>query len=214
MVRTSKSSDKQSAPAQTAAPASAPAPAEKKAVAKKSAPAPAPVENKVVAPAPVAQEAVPETADSLAAKLNLFEAKLQQLAGLFSVVKTEYKVLSKTVARELKNAQKSSSRRKKATGNRQPSGFVKPIRISDEMAQFLGKPVGSEIARTEVSKEIHKYIVDNGLKNKTNGRHIDADSKLSSLLKLGKNDTLTYFNLQKYMKHHFIKPEVPAAATA
>jgi chromatin remodeling complex protein RSC6 len=216
MVRTSKSSDKQSAPApaQTAAPA----PAEKKAVAKKSAPAPAaaaapaPVENKVVAPAPVVQEAAPETADSLSAKLNLFEAKLQQLAGLFSVVKTEYKVLSKTVARELKNAQKSSSRKKKVNGNRQPSGFVKPIRISDEMAQFLGKPVGSEIARTEVSKEIHKYIVDNGLKNKTNGRHIDADSKLSTLLKLGKNDTLTYFNLQKYMKHHFIKQEAPSTA--
>lgn len=219
MVRTSKSSDKQSAPA-TPAPAqtAAPATTEKKVAAKKSAPAPAaaaapaPVENKVVAPAPVAQEAAPETADSLSAKLNLFEAKLQQLAGLFSVVKTEYKVLSKTVARELKNAQKSSSRRKKVSGNRQPSGFVKPIRISDEMAQFLGKPVGSEIARTEVSKEIHKYIVDNGLKNKTNGRHIDADSKLSSLLKLGKNDTLTYFNLQKYMKHHFIKQEAPATA--
>ena len=172
-----------------------------------AAPAPAP------APAVVAATTeVPADSDSMTAKLNVFGAKLQQLAVLFSSVKADYKLLEKHVARELKNAQKSSSRKKKASGNRQPSGFVKPTRISDELANFLGKAIGTEMARTEVSSAINAYIRSNGLQDKTNGRKINADSKLSTLLKLTKDDELTYFNLQRYMKHHFIKPEVAATA--
>jgi chromatin remodeling complex protein RSC6 len=150
---------------------------------------------------------------SMAVKLNIFGAKLQQLTGIISSVKSDFKVLEKLVARELKNAQKNS-RKKKSNPNRQPSGFVKPTRISDELAQFLGKDIGCEMARTEVSKEINAYICSNKLQDKTNGRIIKADAKLSNLLKLNKEDELTYFNLQRYMKHHFIKNEPVVAITA
>jgi hypothetical protein len=68
------------------------------------------------------------------------------------------------------------------------------------------------MARTEVSKEINAYIRTNGLQDPANGRKINADTKLSTLLKLKKEDELTYFNLQRYMKHHFIKSEVVATA--
>ena len=149
---------------------------------------------------------------SMSVKLNIFGAKLQQLNGIISSVKSDFKVLEKLVAKELKNAQKSS-RKKKSNPNRQPSGFVKPTRISDELAQFLGKTIGCEMARTEVSKEINAYICSNKLQDKTNGRIIKADAKLSNLLKLNKEDELTYFNLQRYMKHHFIKNDPVATAT-
>jgi chromatin remodeling complex protein RSC6 len=210
MVRASKS-DKQSA-----APATAPVEnvvveqSVKKVAPKKAAPkaaAPAPVE----AAAPVVADAAADADSSLSVKLNVFGAKLQQLAGLFSSVKSDFKTLEKIVARELKNAQKSSSRRKKTTGNRQPSGFVKPTRISDELAQFLGKTIGTEMARTDVSKEINAYIRSNGLQDKENGRKINADTKLSKLLKLNKEDELTYFNLQRFMKHHFVKADAVVA---
>jgi len=218
MVRTSKSTDKQSSvPALSTPSPVVDAVVSEQPVAKKAkrTKAAAPEPEPVVQVAPVATEPVVqvslESVDAtesdltMSAKLNVFGAKLQQLAGLLSTVKTEFKVLEKTVSRELKNAQKTSKRNKKNTGSRQPSGFVKPTRISDELAQFLGKTVGTEMARTEVSKEINAYIRENKLQDSQNGRKIHADGKLTSLLKLNPSDELTYFNLQRYMKHHFIK---------
>ena len=106
---------------------------------------------------------------------------------------------------QLKVAQKQSSKRKRKSGNRAPSGFVKPTRISDELASFLGKEKGSEMARTSVTRDINLYIRTNNLQDKANGRKIIPDDKLTSLLKLQKTDELTYFNLQRYMSPHFAK---------
>jgi chromatin remodeling complex protein RSC6 len=225
MVRASKSTDKSSASSQSAslsnelAPASAPAkvakeskPRAKKAAAPVSAPAPVVATD--AAPAPTETPAQDAGAASvLIGKLTEFSAKLQQMAGLFSTMKNDFKTLEKTVNREMKVAQKASSKRRRNVGNRKPSGFIKPTRISDELAEFLGKSVGSEMARTDVSREINVYITTNSLQDPANGRQINPDAKLTKLLKLEKDDVLTYFNLQRYMKHHFIKPEV-AAATA
>lgn len=210
MVRTSKT---------TTASAPTPAPAAKKAPAKKAtkaAAAPAPVaaptpEPVAAAPETISNEVVEETSP-VAKKLNEFGAKLQQIGSIFSSMKGDFKTLEKLVTREMKAAQKASTKRAKRAGNRQPSGFVKPTRISDELAKFLGKSVGTEMARTEVSKEINEYIRTHKLQNKDNGRIIEADAKLSTLLKLKKDDELSYFNLQRYMKSHFIKADAVATA--
>ena len=205
MVRTSKPTT----PAkETAAKETAP----KKTTAKKAtkAAAPAPVEVAPVETAP-ANEVVQE-ASSNEDKMSEFGAKLQQLSSIFSSLKADYKTLEKGIARELKAAQKAAAKKQKRAGNRAPSGFVKPARISDELARFLGKDIGTEMARTAVSKEINEYIVAHGLQNKDNGRFINPDAKLTQLLKIKKGDELSYFNLQTYMKHHFIKAD--AAATA
>jgi upstream activation factor subunit UAF30 len=141
-----------------------------------------------------------------------FLAKLQQLGVLISSLKAEYRTLEKKWTRELKTAQKQSSKRKRKAGNRAPSGFVKPTRISDELAKFLEKPSGSEMARTEVTRDINKYIRTHNLQDKENGRKINPDSKLATLLKLKKTDELTYFNLQRYMSPHFAKASKDVAA--
>ena len=169
------------------------------------------IENTVVSVAPVTEAA---TESPIAVKMIEFSAKLQQLNSMFSTFKTEYKALEKSIQKELRAAQKSSSKKAKRSGNRQPSGFVKPTRISDELAQFLGKEVGVEMARTAVSKEINQYIRTNSLQDKANGRKINPDSKLATLLKTQATDELTYFNLQKFMKHHFIKADGVVAASA
>jgi chromatin remodeling complex protein RSC6 len=61
------------------------------------------------------------------------------------------------------------------------------------------------MARTEVTREINVYIRANKLQDVNNGRKINPDKKLATLLKLNKDDELTYFNLQRYMSSHFPK---------
>jgi len=158
------------------------------------------------APAPAAEEAAPVVeVPSVVSKMSEFSSKLQQLVSLFSTVKNDFKTLEKSVAREMKIAMKASSKKRRSNVNRKPSGFVKPTKISKELADFLGKDRGVEMARTEVSREINAYILAHKLQDKNNGRIIHPDTKLTKLLNIGKEDELTYFNLQRYMKHHFQK---------
>ena len=165
------------------------------------------VEEVAVVAAPVSDETAAVSVSSVSTDFSDFMAKLQQLSTAISSIKTEFRTLEKKASRELKSAAKASQKRKRKDrkGNRSPSGFVKPTLISDELASFLGKDKGTEMARTEVTREINAYIRANSLQDKTNGRRINADTKLSSLLKLASGDELTYFNLQRYMSPHFAK---------
>jgi len=172
------------------------------------------VTNELVVPVsvPVQVEVVEVVEVKVSSRLGEYADKFNQLSSLVSSMKAEFKALEKSVAKELKIADKASQKRKRASGNRAPSGFVKPTLISDELAIFLSKDKGSKHARTAVSKEINNYIRANKLQDPANGRKINADAKLGQLLKLIETDELTYFNLQKFMKHHFIK-ETPVVAS-
>ena len=157
-------------------------------------------------PAPVVEAAAPETAEQTWADKGAdFAAKLQQVSALLTSLRAEFRTLDKTWTREFKAAQKAGAKRRRKSGNRSPSGFVKPTLISQELASFLDKPSGTEMARTEVTREINKYIRAHNLQDKNNGRKINPDAKLAKLLKLKKEDELTYFNLQRYMSPHFAK---------
>ena len=226
MVRQSKSASASTA-ASTAAPAvtvvveSVPTPApatlsgEKKAKKTKApavevaavAPAPAPAPE-VAAPALPSE--VPVDVATLSSKLGDFSSKIQQVAALLTSMRSDYKVLERTVARELKQATKSKGKNRKTSANKNPSGFVKPTKISDELIKFLGKEAGTEMSRVEVSKEINAYINEHKLKDEKCGRQINPDAKLTTLLKIIKDEILTFFNLQRYLKIHFIKAPVIA----
>lgn len=81
-------------------------------------------------------------------------------------------------------------------------GIVAPTLISDELAIFLDKPLGTVMSRETVSREINSYIRVNGLA--TNGRKINPDENLRNLLRINEGDELTYYNIAKYMKKHYI----------
>ena len=161
--------------------------------------------------APVATSSSPDTSALLGMYAD-YSNKLQAAHATWTALRSEFRLLERQTARELKNAQKASQKKKRKVGNRAPSGFVKPTLISNELAGFLGKPEGSEMARTDVTREINKYIRTNNLQDKENGRKINPDKKLTSLLKLKKGDELTYFNLQRYMSPHFAKASAAVAA--
>ena len=214
MVRKTKSD----APVATTAPAvtvtveSAPV-VEKKPKAEKKAkaapvveaPAPAPVVETPAAETPAAETPAAVDASTLASKLNDFGSKIQQVTTILSSMKADYKLLEKSVSKELKAASKSKKGKKATSANRQPSGFVKPSVISDELIKVLGKEAGTMMSRVEVSKGINEYITTKNLKDKTSGRQINPDAKLATLLKIGKDEVLTYFNLQRFLKIHFVK---------
>lgn len=178
-----------------------------KKVTKKEAPAPAP------APAPVSEPVVQNTVQestvtiesSMTTMLTEFAKNIQALTESLTRMKTEFRVLEKQVLREAKAMDKVNAKRNKNKGSRAPSGFVKPAAISPELAKFLGVAPDTKMARTDVTKMITSYVKEHKLQASDNGRRIMPDSKLKSLLKVSDKDEVTYFNLQKYMKHHFVK---------
>lgn len=168
---------------------------------KKSKTVAAPAAPKKTVEAPAAPV---EAVSTLSDQFTQLLAQLTSLRSQLTAVTSQVRALQKRSDRELKAALKTKGKNRKS-GNRQPSGFVKPTKISLELATFLGKPKGSEMARTEVTREINTYIRAHKLQDPKNGRRILADAKLRKLLKLKKDDELTYFNLQRYMSPHFQK---------
>ncbi len=186
---------------------------------------PAPVQEPVPAPVvetPVVDVPVPvsDTNDQNGGEPDIsqnFKDLLDKLASQANAIKTltsEVKRLEKRVTKEFKEAsrknKKGTTKKNTDKPKRAPSGFAKPSPISNELSSFLGKSSGIEMARTEVTKYITQYIKDHGLQNPDNKRHILPDSKLKNLLNVKDNDEVTYFNLQKYMKHHFPKTTTTA----
>lgn len=191
----------------------------KKAAKKEKTTTPATKKEKAVAaaPAPVAAPVVAEKADETVAaeetdkntptaalmeEIAVFNTNFAMCQSAVNAMKANLKNITKLADRVSKNAAKSKKRKNTNTGKK--SGFEKPTLISDDLAAFFGKPNGTLMARTEVSKGIHKYVVDNNLQKKENRRIIHPDAKLKKLLD-SKEDEITYFNLQKYLKCHFIK---------
>jgi|LauGreDrversion4_2_1035121.scaffolds.fasta_scaffold765022_1 chromatin remodeling complex protein RSC6 len=147
--------------------------------------------------------------DRYKSMLASIDAQLASLKTLRSQVVLNFKADSV----DLKVAQKSGGRRRRAPAvvdenapKKAPSGIVKPTNISDEMCSFMGKPAGTQLARTEVTKFITGYIKQHNLQDSVSKRNINPDTKLKSLLAIPDGEVLTYFNLQKYMKVHFPKP--------
>lgn len=181
----------------------------------------APVEDVVVAETVVAEPVATTTTvvaeevdDSLTSNFKSVLDNLSALKTALTSAMSEVRTLQKSYERERKQHLKASKRRKTKAGNRAPSGFVIPTEISQELATFLKKPSGTEMKRTDVTKEINKYIRENKLQDPSNGRKILPDAKLRKLLRVPQNEELTYFNLQRYMSPHFPKSKKAVAAAA
>ena len=141
---------------------------------------------------------------------NLFEQFEGIVIGL-GVLKTQIvnlqqsmKQLEKNVKKQMKGLKKEVVKNKNK-GNRKPSGFAKPSKVTKELCEFMNKSEGTEIARTEVTKALVSYIKENKLENESNSKIIKPDNKLKNLLELEDGEELTYFNIQKYMNKHFVK---------
>ena len=125
----------------------------------------------------------------------------------FNTLQQQVRTLEKTVRKELKPTKKECKllepKIKKA-----PSGFAKPTKVTKELCEFMDKPEGTEIARTEVTKVLVNYIKTNNLQEQTavSKNKIVPDDKLKTLLGLNVEETneLTFFNIQNCKDEPFV----------
>ena len=129
------------------------------------------------------------------------DSELTKFRTEITALQFRLRSLERTTKRNLRSLKKHADKNKR-TGNRKPSGFAIPTKISTELCEFMGKEEGSEVARTEVTQFMISYIKNNNLGV---SKEIKLDNKLQALLGTTSDDQVTYFNLQRYMNKHFIK---------
>jgi chromatin remodeling complex protein RSC6 len=184
-------------------------------------PSPAPVLKEVVAPvvkevvAPVSATPVGTESVVEVQEVNHFEnlnSKLKQAQSLLRDLTSELSQLQKEVERLKKSVKKAPSKSRKSvksegaseTGtvtNR--SGINKEVNVSEELAKFLGVSADTKVSRIQVSRAVSEYITKHNLQNPSNRRNIVLDETLSKLLNPPSDVTLSYFNLQTYLKPHY-----------
>ena len=92
---------------------------------------------------------------------------------------------------------------RKTTTRNGNSGFMKPVKITSEMAKFCDFKPDQLVSRVDVTKAICNYVKEKKLQNEADRRQFVPDEKLATLL--GVKETITYYTLQKHIQKHFTK---------
>ena len=143
-----------------------------------------------------------------------FDELLSTISAEIESIKTEkknvgvkyLKSLNKQVVALRKSTMKLSKQKKKTVRkSNNVSGFLKPVTISKEIAEFTGWSVKDKHSRVEVTKYICNYIKENELQDPSDRRKIMPDEKLQNLLGYNpkKDEPLRYYSIQTYLKKHF-----------
>jgi hypothetical protein len=215
---TKKSAATKNEPVAAAPVAAAPAATASKASAKKSNDKPAAAAAPAVTPAvaaPVAATTTETHEEDISATLQKSIADLQeQLSNLktaASAASNALKTIEKQAARVIKKADRRKKRKVDTEGGEAKASsciFTKPVKITEELCSFLGKPKGTEVSRSAVTKGVLAYAKSHNLMDK---QAIKADAALRKLLTLNEGQELTILNLQKFLRRHYVKA-APVAA--
>ena len=125
-------------------------------------------------------------------------------------LRTLNKRLKSLKAQVARIKQRSSTKVVSTNSNSANSGFLKPVKISSDMAKFTGWDPSELKSRVDVTKFLCNYIRENNLQNPNDKRQIIPDVKLSKLIKYDSKkeaEPLRYYSLQKFLKPHFTKVE-------
>lgn len=188
-----------------------------------SVPEPTPVVEEPVVEEPVVDEKTNELDTRLSQikvllsdTIKEYTARLRELRELES----EIRKLPGIIKKEIKNSSKKKKVSKTVDGTTKNFGFNAVCPISSELADFLKLDRGSSITRPQATKLICAYAEQNKLKNPENKSTFLNDPRFEKLFgpaiyplnpkknKLnvsGKVMGYDIFNLQKYLKPHFIK---------
>ncbi len=208
------------APVVVAAPVVAPV-AEKKAPKAKVVKAAAPP-TKVEATVPTVAAVVDAPEQATLPAQERLSAVVEKLKDAQSKFNTEIKEITKeamaavkAAGREIKDAKKrkrskkpedmTPEEKKAWEARRANNAFLKPRLLTPGLCTFMGLPHNSLRSQTDVTKFVATYVKSHNCFDPANKRRIIPDAVLAKLLKCTDKDTVTYLNLQSYLKNHFVK---------
>ena len=150
----------------------------------------------------MAESDAKEEENTLTTQFDGIVTTLSAFRTQITALQHQLRVLERSVTKEVKTLRKDALK-KKAKVARKPSGFAKPSHITNELCSFMKLPENTEVARTEVTQYVIKYIREHHLQHTDNRKIIIPDEPLKQLLDIKEGDEVTYFNIQKYMNKHF-----------
>jgi chromatin remodeling complex protein RSC6 len=157
-----------------------------------------------------------DASEQLKNVLSTLTEQATVLKGMMNTIRSAIKESEKQ-SKELEKLRNKRTRVKvERSADALPSGITKPVAITDELAVFLGVAPGTLVPRNEVTKGVSSYVKKHEISDPANKQKFVLDDRpaaktLRTLLGNPKED-VTYFNLQKYLKHHYIM-NADAAAT-
>lgn len=160
---------------------------------------PAPVETVVTEDVP--QPVTTDRFVTVLETLHGFQNQVKELIATVKVLQKEHSKLQKQKGKKTRRVAEDGATK------RQPSGFAKPTKLSDQLCDFLGVAHGTSMARTEVTRLINDYIKKNSLQNPADRRKIIPDAKLKAILNFDEEKGLSYFSIQSSLKHQFTKEQ-------
>ena len=146
--------------------------------------------------------------EQLKSVLNTLTEQSSVIKGMVNTIRTAIKESEKQ-SKELEKLRNKRTRVKvERSADALPSGITKPVAITDELATFLGVAPGTLVPRNEVTKGVSTYVKKHEISDPANKQRFVLDDRpAANILRtlLGNpSEDVTYFNLQKYLKHHYI----------
>lgn len=214
-----KKTQKKTAETVASAPVPAPAAAPKAVKAKKEKVTASKVEivvPTVAAGAPAVVVAAPaQTSDALLSNLT---EQLKALSTEFTTrVRDAVKATQEAAKAAKKEARDSKKKRKVDPSTLTPeqraawearranNAFLKEKPLSPELCQFMGLKAGEKRSQTDVTKFISEYVKSHSCFDPSFRRRIIPNAALAKLLRVDDKTEVTYLNLQKFLKVHFLK---------
>ena len=221
-IKTNKMPADKKTSKKTAETPAAPAPAPVPAPAAPAAKAPKVVKK---ASASKAEVVVPVVAAAVTAPAQTSDALLSSLTEQLKALSTEFTTRVREAVKATQEAAKAAkkeardSKKKRRVdpstmtpeqkaaweARRANNAFLKQKPLSPELAAFMGIKAGEKRSQTEVTKFISEYVKSHNCYDPSFKRRIIPNAALAKLLRVDDKTEVTYLNLQKFLKVHFVK---------
>jgi len=107
--------------------------------------------------------------------------------------------------RKVNPADMTPEQRKAWEARRANNAFLKEKPLTPELCAFMGIAAGSKRSQTQVTKFISDYVKSHNCYDPNFKRRILPNAALAKLLRVDDKTEVTYLNLQKFLKVHFVK---------